>query len=308
MEATPSKNSKELSPEKDEIPPDSDLKNQFKQVNASSQIQKESQLKEENQLNQENEENYINQENEINQENQEQSENNQPEIQVEENSEENPVNEANEEAATYQINNINQQNSNQNQEGEEYQLLKAGEVNELNQNQNQNVYRAIESNQSYQVIQQNQNTNQAQINTNYGQGYQSIQYGQPYELNNKNKEQQYVVYQNLNPSLNNEYNQIIQTPSKTYQYQEIQNNYVKTVTPIVNKPIIINEGDPQNIIRNEDYQIDQITKMYQSKKIEDIQNSMRNNNYNTYNMSQFRKGIHIISLIQFGITGKNIFI
>ena len=248
MERTPSKTSSKYSkdrietPEKEEIPPDSDLKHQYKKENSPSHLK---QIQEQNEINQQ-------------------------EIQIEEN--------------------INQYNSNEyqvGQEGQEYEVYKE-EPNELNENQNQNQYQTIQAEQTYKVIQQNENSNQ---DNNYAEDYQSIRYGQPYEIVNKDEEQQENnVYQG---------NKLIETPSQTYKYQEIQKSYVIPVAPIINKPIIINEGEQLNLMGSENYQINnqinQLNKIYQSRKIEDIENSIKKNAYNTINMSQFRKGIHQVN-------------
>lgn len=255
-------------PERDEIPPDSDLKNQYRNENSPSQIKKEIHFEEnEAQENQENQE-----------------------IAIEENIEETQVN---------QLNDINQQNTNEyqvNQEAQEYEVLKAGGANELSQNQN--VYQTTQSKQSYQIIEENSTTPSYKINNKYGQDYQSVRYGEPYEIINKDKGkgEEYRVYQDIQPELKNQYiqmginNQNTQTPSQVYKYQEVQKNVVIPVTPIINTPIIINEGDSENVnLENENYQVN---KIYKSKKIENIENKIRNNNYNIYNMNQFRRGIH----------------
>ena len=223
MERTPSKTSSKYSkgrietPEKEEIPPDSDLKHQYKKENSPSHLK---QIQEQNEINQQ-------------------------EIQIEEN--------------------INQYNSNEyqvGQEGQEYEVYKE-EPNELNENPNQNQYQTIQAEQTYKVIQQNENSNQ---DNNYAEDYQSIRYGQPYEIVNKDEEQQENnVYQG---------NKMIETPSQTYKYQEIQKSYLIPVAPIINKPIIINEGEQLNLMGSENYQIN--NQINQLNKIINLKSKNKN--------------------------------
>ena len=286
MADTPKKTQVINSPEKDEIPPDTDIKNQYKNAAENNAVsQQANQEGQEYEVAQEEHEQEQEQEMEQEQE-QEQEQEEVEEEQVEEEEEvveeEEQVQEEEqvpEEQGQEYVVNQNVQGQVINQEGQNYQNVQTVQTAQNDENlEPLESYEIIHGNQLYQISQPTQNYQMI----GRSQEYETYKLGEPFEVTEDQQTynaipsaQEQQVYNALPTNQGQQVHNII--PS-TQNYQYVQSQQTYTVT----QPQIIHSGQNQQFVQlNQNKQMMQGTRQIQQLQPQEYQMGLR---------AKFRRG------------------
>ena len=263
MADTPQKTSLEIkgSPENDEIPPDTDIKNQYKvasAVNAISQQTNNQEAQEEQIAQEGQEEEQMQEQEEV--EEVEEVEEEEEQVQEEQEQEEEQVQEQEEQVQEYE--------ATQDIQGQEYQISQEGQNFQTQNLHPLESYEIHQGNEQYQISL----PTQSYQTVSQSQGYQTYQVGQPYQVS-----QNQQIYNISSPTQNYQYSQT--ETKQTYQVvqpQVIQNRQNQQFAQLNQRNQTVQGFQGAQQMQTQDYQMGVRSKFKRGKY--DINQNIINQN------------------------------